>query len=55
MRNNPYITQSEMSATLNISVKAVEKHLKNLREKNVIRRVGSDNGGHWEVVQDKQE
>ena len=50
MRNNPQITQSELAVTLRISVKAIEKHLKNLREEGVIRRVGPDNGGHWEII-----
>ena len=55
MRNNPQIIQSELSATLQISVKAVEKHLKNLRVGEIICRVGPDKGGHWEIVLDKQE
>lgn len=50
MRNNPQITQSELSATLQISVKAVEKHIKNLREGGIICRVGPDKGGYWEVI-----
>ena len=38
---------------LQISTKAIEKHIKNLREDGIIRRVGPDKGGHWEVTDDK--
>ena len=36
---------------LRISPKAIEKHIKNLREDGIIRRVGPDNVGHWEVCE----
>ena len=52
IRNNPTVTQSELSYMLQISTKAIEKHIKNLREDGIIRRVGPDKGGHWEVVND---
>ncbi len=35
---------------LGLSSRAVEKRIKLLREHDVIRRVGPDKGGHWEVV-----
>ena len=52
IRNNPTVTQSELSYMLQISTKAIEKHIKNLRDDGIIRRVGPDKGGHWEVVND---
>ena len=52
IRNNPTVTQLELSNMLKISPKAIEKHIKNLREDGIIRRVGPDNGGHWEVTND---
>ena len=53
IRNNPTVTQLELSNMLRISPKAIEKHIKNLREDGIIRRVGPDKGGHWEVTDDK--
>jgi predicted HTH transcriptional regulator len=53
MRERPEITQSELAESLQISVKAVEKQVKNLREQGLIHRVGPDKGGHWEVIEDK--
>ena len=51
IRNNPTVTQLELSNMLKISPKAIEKHIKNLREDGIIRRVGPDKGGHWEVCE----
>ena len=50
IRDNPTVTQLELSNMLKKSPKAIEKHIKNLREDGIIRRVGPDNGGYWEVL-----
>ena len=36
IRNNPTVTQLELSNMLKISPKAIEKHIKNLREDGII-------------------
>ena len=48
--DNPYITQSELASRLGISLVHVNKNMKKLQGLGVIRRVGPDKGGHWEVV-----
>ncbi len=50
IRDNPKVTQFELFNILNVSEKAIEKHIKKLREIGIIRRVGPDKGGHWEVI-----
>ena len=52
IRNNPSVTQFDLSNILQLSTKAIEKQIKNLKEDGIIRRVGPDNGGHWEVIND---
>ena len=47
---NPHITQSELAQMLKIIVH-VNKNLKKLQEQGIIRRVGPDKGGHWEIVE----
>lgn len=47
---NPYITQSKLAKILEISLVHVNKNMKKLQEKGLIRRIGPDKGGHWEVV-----
>lgn len=51
IRNNPTVTQLELSNMLQVSTKAIEKHIRNLREDGVIHHMGSDKGGHWEVCE----
>ena len=50
IRDNPKVTQFELSNILNVSEKAIEKHIKKLRENGIIRRVGPDKGGYWEII-----
>lgn len=47
---NPSITANELSEMLGITVKGVEWQLKQLKSQGVIRRVGADRGGYWEIV-----
>lgn len=49
--NNSVITISQLAQMLNISDRAVSKHLKALQASGKIRRVGPDKGGHWEVCE----
>ena len=48
--NNPDVTIPEIAEILQTTERNVQKHIKNLREKNIIRRVGPDKGGHWEII-----
>lgn len=50
MRRNPLVTINELAIMLSISDRAVSKHIKKLQEKGIIRRVGADRGGSWEVI-----
>ncbi|NOR85154.1 winged helix-turn-helix transcriptional regulator [archaeon] len=47
---NPKITISELMQNLNFSASGVKKIIKQLKEKGKLKRIGSDKGGHWEVV-----
>lgn len=47
---NPSITANELSEMLGITVKGVEWQLKQLKSQGIIRRIGADRGGYWEVV-----
>ena len=52
IRENPYVTTQEMADAIGIIRRTVAKHIKSLQENGVIKRVGPDKGGHWEVVED---
>ena len=47
---NPYVTTSEIADILGLLPKTVSSRIKTLKDKNFIRRVGPDKGGHWEIV-----
>ena len=47
---NPYITQIQLSELLGISKRSIIKNMKNLKDKNKIKRIGSDRKGHWEIL-----
>lgn len=47
---NARITSTQMAEGLGINRSAVSKHLKKLQADGIIRRVGPDKGGHWEVI-----
>ena len=49
---NPKITTTEMAETLGISRRAIAKQITNLKNNNLLRRIGPDKGGHWEVVEE---
>lgn len=49
LRNDPYISRKELSKRLMISEDGVKYHLKKLKNKGLIERVGASRGGHWEV------
>ena len=53
MKNTPNITLQEIAEKLNRSKRAVEMQVKKLREQGIIKRVGADKNGHWELISDK--
>lgn len=44
------ITQKEMAAKLDWEIDRVKYYLNKLKKKGIIRRVGTSQNGHWEVV-----
>ena len=47
---NPNVTIPEVARQLGLNPRGIAKHFKVLQDKGVIRRVGPDKGGHWEVI-----
>ena len=50
IRNNPKTTAVEIALELNISSRAAQKHLANLKTLGIIKRIGSDKTGFWETI-----
>ena len=51
IRENPFISQKELAQKLSIARETVNRNMKQLQEQNIIRRVGADKNGHWEIVE----
>ncbi len=49
LKNNPFMTAKELSEKLSLSIPMTTKHLRELKEKGTIQRIGSNKGGHWEI------
>ncbi|MDP2939920.1 MAG: winged helix-turn-helix transcriptional regulator, partial [Candidatus Omnitrophota bacterium] len=49
LKQNPTISRKDIAEKMDINESAVQKRLDSLRKKGVVRRVGPDKGGHWEV------
>lgn len=49
IKENPKITRNELASILNITSDGVKYNLKKLVDKEVIERIGPDNGGYWEI------
>ena len=50
IRNNPKVTQSQLAKITGLTVRGVEWNMKKLQETKVIKRVGPNKGGHWEII-----
>jgi ATP-dependent DNA helicase RecG len=47
---NNQISAKEIAGNLNISSRAVEKHIHGLKKRGSLERIGSDKGGYWQVI-----
>lgn len=48
---NPNATAAYISKEVGIASRNVQEHLRKMQGQGIIRRVGPDKGGHWEIVQ----
>jgi len=52
MMENKTISAKELSELVGISQRKIEENISWLKEKGLIKRIGPDKGGHWEIVED---
>lgn len=50
IRHKPAISAAEIAMEIDMSSRGVEKQIKKLREAGIIKRVGADRGGYWEIT-----
>lgn len=50
IKENPFVTQAALAERLNLTRKTIVSNMKKLQTNGLIRRIGADKNGHWEVV-----
>lgn len=53
IKNNPYITQEELAEIVGIARLNIIKNMKKLQEQNIIKRIGADKNGYWQIIDEK--
>lgn len=49
-KENPYISKKKLSEIIGISTTAIDKNIQQLKKKGLLKRIGPDKGGYWEIV-----
>lgn len=50
IKQNPFVTQEELSSIVGIAKLNINKNMKKLQEQGIIERVGADKNGKWEIL-----
>ena len=50
IKNKPTISAAEIAMGIDMSARGVEKQIRKLREAGIIKRIGADRGGYWEIT-----
>jgi ATP-dependent DNA helicase RecG len=50
LKRDQGLSVKELATLLNKTTRTIERRIKELREQGLLKRVGSDKAGHWEVV-----
>lgn len=53
IEQNPSLTYEEMTEKTGKSRRTISRIITEMKEKNIIARVGSDKNGHWEIVKNE--
>ena len=49
-----YITIPQIAEQLGMNARGIAKHIRNLQNQGIIKRVGPDKGGHWKVIEEEK-
>ena len=50
IKENPNIRIEELALNCEITRDGVNYQIRKLKEKGILKRIGGDNGGHWEIT-----
>ena len=50
IKENPFVTQEELAQLIGLSRKSIIQNMKKLQENGLLKRIGADKNGSWEIV-----
>ena len=50
MVTNPTVTRKELSEMFDVNDSLIKRRIENMVKRNLIKRVGPNKGGYWEVI-----
>lgn len=50
IKQNPNITQIQMCNIIGVGRTAIANHIKKMKDKNILERVGPDRNGYWNII-----
>ena len=50
IKKNTFVTQEELAEIVGITRKSIIENMKKLQNQKIIKRVGADKNGHWEII-----
>ena len=51
IKQNQFVSQTEIAKDLSLARETVNRNMKKLQEWGIIKRIGADKNGHWEVIE----
>lgn len=51
IRNDSSVSAKKIAEMIGLRVRSVERQLAKIKKEGKIKRVGSDKGGHWEIIE----
>lgn len=52
MKKQPSVTIKEIAEKIGVSDRTIKKQISKLKEEEMIKRIGPDKGGYWEILAD---
>ena len=49
VKNKPTISQSKLAEIIGVSKRTITTNMNNLQEKRILKRIGNNKSGHWEI------
>jgi len=50
LESNPKATRKELAEKIGLTPDGIKWNLNKLKKEGIIRRIGPDKGGHWEII-----